>query len=68
MQPPPRETRTNAELKQLEERFLPSNFWEHSTPCFSYIASDRQDIFKYNGLQISGVIKGETVNANELFS
>lgn len=30
-------------------------------------ASDRQDVFKHHGHKMSGVIKGETVNANELF-
>lgn len=62
------ETRTNAELKKhVDRRDFVVQFWGHSTPCFYYLSNDRQDIFKYDGLQMSGVIKGETVNANELF-
>lgn len=69
------EVQSNRELKKRpsiqnrigQKRSLLCSFWEPSTPCFSYLANDRQDVFKYNGLKMSGVIKGETVNANELF-
>lgn len=62
------ETRTNAEMrKQVDRRDFCCGIFGNTAPCFSYLTSSRQVIFKYNGLQMSGVIKGETVNANELF-